>query len=121
MSCAAVAAPSPEAGRKALAELIAAERPDALVLSNGLFVGAALRLCRDLGISVPRDLAIAGFDDEPWTSLVDPGITVIRQPVDAFGREAMVMLQSRIARPDQPFRTVVLSGELIARGSTAPA
>ena len=117
----ATAAPSPEAGRKALADLIAAERPDALVLSNGLFVGAALRLCRDLGISVPRDLAIAGFDDEPWTSLVDPGITVIRQPVDAFGREAMVMLQSRIARPDQPFRTVVLSGELIARGSTAPA
>ena len=117
----ATAAPSPEAGRKALADLIADERPDALVLSNGLFVGAALRLCRDLGISVPRDLAIAGFDDEPWTSLVDPGITVIRQPVDAFGREAMVMLQSRIARPDQPFRTVVLSGELIARGSTAPA
>ena len=117
----ATAPPSLEAGRAAMGDLVARERPEAVILSNGLFVGAALRLCRERGLSVPADLALAGFDDEPWTSLVEPGITVIRQPIDAFGREAMGMLQSRIARPDLPFRTVVLSGELVLRGSTAAA
>lgn len=93
---------------------MARERPDALILSNGLFVGAALQLCRAQGIHRPHDLALAGFDDEPWTALVEPGITVIRQPVEAFGREAMLMLLSRITKADQPFRTVVLAGELIS-------
>ncbi|MFT4014233.1 MAG: LacI family DNA-binding transcriptional regulator [Paracoccus sp. (in: a-proteobacteria)] len=115
------ALPSPEAGRAAIAALIARHHPQALILSNGLFVGAALHVARMQGLSVPRDLALAGFDDEPWTALVDPGITVIRQPVDAFGREAMLMLQSRISRVEQPFRTVMLSGELVPRGSTFPA
>lgn len=115
----AMAPPSPDAGRGALEALIARERPQALILSNGLFVGAALRLCREQGLSVPRDMALAGFDDEPWTSLVEPGITVIRQPVEAFGREAMHLLQARIADPTLPVRSVVLSGELVARGSTA--
>ncbi|MTH34984.1 LacI family DNA-binding transcriptional regulator [Paracoccus limosus] len=116
---AATAPPSAETGRAALEDLLAREKPDALVLSNGLFVGAALQLCRDRGIRIPAELALAGFDDEAWTSLVEPGITVIRQPVDVFGREAMLMLLSRISRPDQPVRTVTLSGELVPRGSTA--
>lgn len=116
---AATAPPSAEAGRAALEGLLARERPDALILSNGLFIGAALQHCRAQGIRLPQDLALAGFDDEPWTALVEPGITVIRQPLEAFGREAMVMLLSRIARPDQPLRTMVLGGELIKRASTA--
>lgn len=115
----AMAVPSPDAGRDALDALIARERPQALILSNGLFVGAALRLCRERGLSVPHDIALAGFDDEPWTSLVEPGITVIRQPVEAFGREAMQLLLARIADPELPIRSIVLSGELVARGSTA--
>lgn len=117
---AATAPPSAEAGRAALQALLADQAPDALILSNGLFVGAALELCRAESILLPQDLALAGFDDEPWTALVEPGITVIRQPVDAFGREAMLMLLARIARPDLPCRTVVLAGELIRRASTTP-
>lgn len=115
------APPSPEAGRSALETLLERDRPDGLVLSNGLFIGAALQLCRDRGIRLPHELALAGFDDEPWTALVEPSITVIRQPVDAFGREAMLMLLARITQPEQPYRTVVLSGELIRRASTAAA
>ena len=115
----ATAPPSPEAGAAALAGLFAAHRPEALILSNGLFVAAAVRFCRDRGLVVPRDLALAGFDDEIWTALVDPPVTVIRQPVDAFGREAMALLASRAAAPGRPCRTVVLAGELVARGSTA--
>ncbi|MFT3688706.1 LacI family DNA-binding transcriptional regulator [Paenirhodobacter sp.] len=113
-----MAAPTPEAGHAALADLLS-ERPEAVVLSNGLFTGAMLRLCRERALAIPRDIAVCGFDDEAWASFVEPGITVIRQPLETFGREAMQMLLARLARPDLPHRTVTLSGELVVRGSTA--
>lgn len=110
-------APNPGAGHSALTELMA-DPPEAMVLSNGLFIGAMLRLCRERGLAIPDDLAICGFDDEPWTAFVEPGITVIRQPLDSFGREAMQMLLARLALPDLPHRTVILAGDLVVRGST---
>ncbi|WP_420343913.1 LacI family DNA-binding transcriptional regulator [Paenirhodobacter sp.] len=113
-------APSTDAGHDALCGLLA-EQPEAVVLSNGLFIGAMLRLCRERRLAIPQDVAIAGFDDEPWTTFVEPGITVIRQPVESFGREAMQMLLARLDHPDLPSRKVTLSGELVVRGSTAPA
>lgn len=112
-------APTGEAGHRALEELLA-EGPEAVVLSNGMFMGAMVRLCRERGLSMPGDIAVSGFDDEAWTEFVEPGITVIRQPVEAFGREAMAMLMARLMTPDLPQRRVVLSGRLVPRGSTAP-
>ncbi|MFE3836383.1 LacI family DNA-binding transcriptional regulator [Pseudogemmobacter sonorensis] len=97
-----------------------AARPEALVVSNGLFLEAAVKAARERGIAIPSGLALAGFDDETWTSLVEPGITVIRQPVEAMGTEAMALLTARIARPDAPARTVTLAGRFVPRGSTAP-
>ncbi|MCX8997363.1 LacI family transcriptional regulator [Rhizobiaceae bacterium BDR2-2] len=96
------------------------ERPEALLVSNGLFLEAAMKAARERRIALPAGLALAGFDDESWTSLVEPGITVIRQPVETMGAEAMSLLAARIARPDAPTRTVVLTGRFIPRGSTAP-
>ncbi|MDF2143244.1 LacI family DNA-binding transcriptional regulator [Paenirhodobacter sp. CAU 1674] len=113
--------PSFDAGHAALAEMLDREHPDALILSNGLFVRAALKLCHERRIPIPERLALAGFDDEVWSDLVNPGMTVIRQPVEAFGREAMTALLGRIGEARTPPRRITLSGELIVRGSTAPA
>lgn len=98
--------------------LTAADRPEALVLSNGLILMGAVRAARSLGLSIPDDLALAGFDNEAWTDLVEPGLTVIEQPVAEIGTQAMRLLFERIAHPDQPVRKVVLSGRMVARGST---
>lgn len=100
--------------------LTADRRPEALVVSNSLSLMGALRAARALNLTLPRDLALAGFDNEPWTELVEPGLTVIEQPVSEIGAQAMRLLFERIERPDQPVRKVVLSGRLVARGSTAP-
>lgn len=108
------AAAEAEAGRW----LTAADRPEALVLSNGLILMGAVRAARSLGLSIPDDLALAGFDNEAWTDLVEPGLTVIEQPVAEIGTQAMRLLFERIAHPDQPVRKVVLSGRMVARGST---
>ncbi|WP_298957537.1 LacI family DNA-binding transcriptional regulator [uncultured Methylobacterium sp.] len=93
-------------------------RPAALIVSNGLLLMGALRAARTLRLSVPGDLALAGFDNEPWTDLVEPGLTVVEQPVDEIGRQAMRLLFDRLERPDQPVRRVVLCGRLVVRGST---
>jgi LacI family fructose operon transcriptional repressor len=95
--------------------------PDAVLASSGLILLGLTQALRDASQSVPGDVAIAGFDDLPWTRLVDPGVTVIAQPTYDIGRAAAELLLQRIADPDKPVRRIVLRGELVVRGSTAPA
>jgi len=64
-------------------------------------------------------LALAGFDNERWTELVEPGITVLEQPVEEMGRAAMSMLLERLRTPELPVRRLVMTGRCVARGSTA--
>jgi len=95
--------------------------PQAVVASSGLILLGLVEALRDAGLRIAQDLAVAGFDDLPWTRLVEPGITVIAQPTYEMGREAVELLVERIAAPKKPVRRVVLRGELVVRGSTAAA
>lgn len=90
----------------------------ALIASNGVMLTAMLRAIHALGLSVPQDVALAGFDNEPWMDLVGGGLTVIEQPVEEIGRAAMAMLSERLDHPDGPPRKMVLGGRCIVRGST---
>lgn len=111
--------PSAEAALERLVALLGApDRPDAVICSNGLILLGAVKALRRLGLEMPRDVAVAGFDNEMWTELVGPGLTVIEQPVAEIGRTAMTLLFERLALPDMAPRKIVLSGRLIARGST---
>ena len=92
--------------------------PDALVASSGLVLLGIAEAVKAAGVKVPGDIAIAGFDDLPWTSLVTPDITVIRQPTNEIGQTALRLLLERVAQPERAVRRVVLRGELLARGST---
>jgi LacI family fructose operon transcriptional repressor len=94
-------------------------RPDALVASNGLLLLGAYRALREHGVRVPDDIALAGFDNDAWTELVTPGVTVIAQPVYEIGKNAMQLLMQRLADRTMSARTLVLPGELVVRGSTA--
>lgn len=69
--------------------------------------------------ALPDALALAGFDNERWTELVEPGITVLEQPVEEMGRAAMSMLLERLRTPELPVRRLVMTGRCVARGSTA--
>lgn len=95
------------------------DAPEALIASNGLLLMGTLKAARQLNISVPQQLAIAGFDNDNWTDLIgDGGMTVLEQPVYDIGRTAMSMLLDRLANPQQAVRKIVLSGRLVVRGST---
>lgn len=100
------------------AEIWQTHRPDAIIASNSVLATGLLRAVHALGLRVPQDLALAAFDDEPWTSLVNPGLTVVAQPVDQIGHEAMSLLFDRIRTPAAPPRIVQLTSRLIIRGSS---
>lgn len=113
-------APTAEAAAAEVAAWLASPQPpQALVASNSLLLMGALKAARALGLRIPQDLALAGFDNERWTELVEPGITVVEQPVEDMGREAMELLLARLRTPQQPVRKVVMRGRCIVRGSTA--
>lgn len=93
--------------------------PEAVMVSNSLLLMGVLRATRAAGLRIPADLALAGFDNEDWTGLVEPSLTVIEQPLAEIGRMAMALLFERLRTPGAPVRKVMLSGCCVLRGSTA--
>lgn len=93
-------------------------RPDAVIASNSLFAAGLLRAMHTKKLRIPEDVALATFDDEPWTSLVEPALTVVAQPVAQIGHDAMQLLSSRIHEPASEPRTMQLSAHLVPRAST---
>jgi LacI family fructose operon transcriptional repressor len=113
-------APTVAAAQAEIARWFAAGAvPQAVIASNGLLLLGIVRAMREAGRSMPGDLAVAGFDNETWTELVGPGLTVIEQPVSEIGHAAMRLLLERLEKPNGVVRKIVLGGRCIVRGSTA--
>lgn len=113
-------APSVEAAIEVMGQWLAGSaRPQAIVASNSLLLTGALKAARNAGLGVPAELALAGFDNERWTELVEPGITVVEQPVEEMGRAAVSLLLERINSPQLPVRRLIMNGRCVPRGSTA--
>ena len=113
--------PRMEAGYAATRELLDLRPiPDALLAGNSLLAAGAMQAIRERGLTIPRDLALVSFDETTWETLVEPPITVIAQPTYEIGKTAAELLLQRIAEPDRPPRRIMLNGQLLARGSSAP-
>jgi len=74
----------------------------------------------ELGISVPGELSVAGFDDSQIASTVWPRITTIRQPIRSMAQAATDALIRILEGTQRPPEHRVMPYELIVRGSTAP-
>lgn len=112
--------PTVEEARIAARNFLERQRPlpDVIVASSGLILLGLVEALRDTGLKYPDDIALAGFDDMPWTRLLTPAITVIAQPTYEMGRSAIDLLLARIAQPEQVVRRIMLRGELIVRESS---
>ena len=75
------------------------DRPTALRPINDLLAMAALRAAADLGLQVPRDVSIAGFDDISFNEFIVPRLTSVSGEPEQNGRDAVRLLLKRLADP----------------------
>lgn len=90
---------------------------DACICSNDHVAALVMRHFAALGIRVPQDVAVVGFDDAPFAALLAPPLTTIRQPAANLGTAAMRAMLERLANPDLPPREIRLPSELVVRES----
>ncbi|MFR9807294.1 LacI family DNA-binding transcriptional regulator [Pseudonocardia sp. RS010] len=84
-----------ESGATAAARILAEpadKRPTALICANDLMAIGAIECLKANGLSVPQDMSIVGFDDQPISSLLTPRLTSVRQPAHDMGFRAAKML-----------------------------
>jgi len=106
------------------AALVLLRRPDRptaiLAMSDRLAIGA-IEAARSLGLRVPEDVSVAGFDDIRRAALVRPALTTIRQPLFDKGATAATLLLKAVADGSPiPATRRLLPTELVIRGSTRP-
>src|SRR5262249_43359492 len=94
--------------------------PTALFVCNDNVGMSALKAARDMGISVPEQLSLVGFDDAPLSGLSIPGLTTIHHPMHEVGAKATQLLLERIEGNTEIPDSYLFTPELIVRGSTAP-
>ena len=106
-------------GRDAVKQLLSLEDPPtAFFCSNDFLALGAMKGARELGLQVPRDLSIVGFDDIRIASYVSPELTTIRQPAYDIGKLGAELLFQRIEGKGKPVHKM-LDLSLIVRESTA--
>ncbi len=91
-------------------------RPTALVCDDDILAAGACKAVRRLGLRVPEDVCVTGFDDLSLASAVDPELTTVRLPAEDVGAHGMLALLAALS--GEPARSADLPVELVVRGST---
>ena len=103
-----------------LRELLSATiRPTAVFGVNNLITMAVVKSFKKLGVHIPKDIAVIGFDDWEWADLIDPPITVVRQPTYDMGCKAATILIKRMksTKQNKTPSLVIFQSELVVRKS----
>lgn len=110
-----------ESGATAFRQLVAAEnRPTAVLCGNDVLATGALRQAQDMGLRVPDDISITGFDDIELARIVQPALTTVHVPHREMGRKAAISLIDLI-EDSAPALSVELKTEIVTRGSLGRA
>jgi LacI family transcriptional regulator len=111
-----------DAGGDAVSALLALPSPPtALIVGNTAQVRSALRRVKQSSIAVPDDLSLVVFDDNPWTELVSPPLSVIRQPIDMLALHSVDLAVGRLKGAlSEPPRRIRVDAEFVQRSSSAP-
>ena len=108
-----------ESGREmAMAAMRRTPRPSAVFAANNFIAIGVLHALDELGLRVPEDIAVVGFDDLPEAMVTFPFLTVVAQPAFAMGGRAVTVLLERLANPGAPAQEVVFPTELVIRRSS---
>lgn len=95
--------------------------PDALFAANDSMAIGAMSAFHDAGLDVPRQIAVAGFDDIPMARFLQPALTSVRVPLDAIGEQAVHALLATITEAETPVSPRLFAPELVVRASCGAA
>lgn len=95
------------------------ERPDAVFAANDMTALGCLLAFKEAGVSVPGDVALAGFDDIPLARFVAPALTTVRVPMAELGARALDGVADAVGAPGAtPSSTEIVATELVVRASS---
>ncbi len=110
-------------GKEAAGELMVLPemvRPTALVCASDMIAFGAMEIANEMGIRIPGNLSVVGFDNYDQAALHSPPLTTIHQPFYEMGRIAVEMLDSIVQDPMKARQHILIEPELMVRRSTAP-
>ena len=93
------------------------DRPTAIFAANDLTAIGVMEAVREVGLRIPEDLSIIGFDDIPPSVITYPKLTTMQQSLEQMGRVAVQLLLEQIENPERPARRITLATRLIERES----
>ncbi|MDX8341276.1 LacI family DNA-binding transcriptional regulator [Draconibacterium sp. IB214405] len=110
-----------EDGLRAIKKIVnLKERPDAIFCANDTTALSTIIYLNEKRINVPEEIAIVGFSNEPFSELVTPSITTVKQPGFEMGQKAAELLIKQINSKTKPttFETITMKTELVIRNSS---
>ena len=111
-----------EAGARATRELLAKPSPPtAIIAANDIAAFGAISELSKLGLSVPHDVSVLGFDDIAFARVYQPALTTIAQPVYALGQESFKLAITEPVSREGQGPMVKLEAQFVPRSSTAKA
>lgn len=109
-----------DAGYPAAIRLFEQARPTAVFTANAMIALGLFRAIHELGLRCPDDVAIATFDDPPFSDAIRPHLTAVAQPSYQLGFQGAELLIRRIQEPMRKRTRLLLQTELKIRDSTGP-
>ncbi|WNS41806.1 LacI family DNA-binding transcriptional regulator [Paenibacillus sp. MMS20-IR301] len=110
-----------ENGQRAMKELLALpQRPTAVFASGDLLALGAVMAAKELGLAVPGDISVMGYDDIELAGYVTPALTTVRQNTEMLGTRAAELLLASMNGPAGNKQALVLPVEIVERASCTP-
>jgi LacI family transcriptional regulator len=110
---------SVDQGEKAVGTLLSlTPRPSAVMCANDLIALGMLKRLSEAGVSVPGDMAVVGYDDVSFASMLSPPLTSVRQPKYELGAIAAELLLEEALGVNHKHRSVRFEPELVVRASS---
>ena len=94
------------------------KRPEVFFCANDFLAICTIKALRKLGLNVPDDVLVCGFDNAPEATIIDPGLTTVKIHSSSMGYIAADILLSRIANPHTPYKKTYIETDIILREST---
>jgi LacI family transcriptional regulator len=108
-------------GEAAVVALLAAEpRPSAVMCANDLLAFGVLRGLAAAGVAVPEEMAVVGYDDVVFASMLSPSLSSVRQPKYELGVAAAELLLEEVTGAPHEHRAIRFEPELVVRASSTP-